>query len=135
MSDLRAVSKQALEALEIMLVGADDAVKWGNIGPHWWHHGRAKSRRVIVSLRAALKQTEQDQAALNAPAPLGIPSDDASKLILATIDSNIKALVQKAVEAEREACAKACEQAGINGHGTLAAAALIRTREKNAGKI
>jgi len=28
--------------------------------------------------------------------------------------------------AEREACAKICEQAGIDGYGTLAAAAAIR---------
>ena len=30
--------------------------------------------------------------------------------------------------AEREACAKVCEQAGIDGYGTLAAAAMIRAR-------
>ncbi len=30
--------------------------------------------------------------------------------------------------AEREACAKVCEQAGIDGYGTLAAAAIIRAR-------
>ena len=29
---------------------------------------------------------------------------------------------------EREACALTCEQAGIDGYGTLAAAALIRRR-------
>lgn len=32
------------------------------------------------------------------------------------------------VAAEREACAKVCEQAGIDGYGTLAAAASIRAR-------
>jgi len=42
-----------------------------------------------------------------------IPADDAAKLVLAAIGSNIKVLVQKAVEAEREACAKLCE-AGID---------------------
>lgn len=31
-------------------------------------------------------------------------------------------------EAEREACALAVEQAGVNGMGTLAAAAMIRQR-------
>ena len=36
--------------------------------------------------------------------------------------------VRKAVEREREACAKVAEQAGIDGYGTLAAAAAIRTR-------
>jgi hypothetical protein len=30
--------------------------------------------------------------------------------------------------AEREECAKVCEQAGIDGYGTLAAALLIRER-------
>jgi hypothetical protein len=39
-----------------------------------------------------------------------IPADDAAKLVLAAIGSNIKVLVQKAVEAEREACAKLCEE-------------------------
>jgi hypothetical protein len=37
-------------------------------------------------------------------------------------------VVRKAVEREREACALAVEQAGIDGYGTLAAAAAIRTR-------
>jgi hypothetical protein len=34
------------------------------------------------------------------------------------------------VAAEREACAKVCEQAGVEGYGTLAAAALIRARSE-----
>lgn len=38
-----------------------------------------------------------------------IPVDEAAKLVLAAIDSNIKFLVQKAVEDEREACAKLCD--------------------------
>jgi hypothetical protein len=37
-------------------------------------------------------------------------------------------LVQIIVEAEREACAKVVEQAGSDGYGTLAAAAMIRAR-------
>jgi len=36
--------------------------------------------------------------------------------------------VRQAVEREREACALAVEQAGIDGYGTLAAAAMIRKR-------
>jgi hypothetical protein len=36
--------------------------------------------------------------------------------------------IRKAVEREREACALAVEQAGIDGYGTLAAAAMIRAR-------
>jgi hypothetical protein len=39
-----------------------------------------------------------------------IPADDAAKLVLEAIDDNIKILVQKAVLAEREACAKVCEE-------------------------
>jgi hypothetical protein len=38
-----------------------------------------------------------------------IPVDDAAKLVLEAIDANIKILVQKAVLAEREACAKVCD--------------------------
>jgi hypothetical protein len=38
-----------------------------------------------------------------------IPVDDAAKLVLEVIDHSIKILVQKAVLAEREACAKVCE--------------------------
>lgn len=34
------------------------------------------------------------------------------------------------VALEREACAQTCEQAGIDGYGTLAAAALIRKRSE-----
>jgi len=37
-------------------------------------------------------------------------------------------VVTKAVEEEREACARVAEQAGIDGYGTLAAALLIRER-------
>lgn len=36
--------------------------------------------------------------------------------------------IRKAVERERGACALAVEQAGIDGYGTLAAAAAIRAR-------
>lgn len=37
-------------------------------------------------------------------------------------------LVREAVAAEREACAKVVEQAGLDGYGTLAAALLVRER-------
>jgi hypothetical protein len=39
-----------------------------------------------------------------------IPADEAAKLVLAAIDQNIKVMVDKAVEAERDACAKVCEE-------------------------
>lgn len=42
-----------------------------------------------------------------------IPVDDAAKLVLAAMDSHIKVMVQRAVEAERERCAQVCED-GIN---------------------
>ncbi len=35
---------------------------------------------------------------------------------------------QAGVKAEREACAKVVEQAGIDGYGTIAAALLVRER-------
>ena len=61
-----------------------------------------------------------------------IPADDAAKLVLEAIDDNIKILVQKAVLAEREACAKvadlvASEIDDTNGTATYIAAA-IRAR-------
>ena len=36
--------------------------------------------------------------------------------------------VREAVAAEREACARVVEQAGLDGYGTLAAALLVRER-------
>jgi len=38
-----------------------------------------------------------------------VPVDEAAKLVLEAIDYNIKVLVQRAVEEEREACAKVCD--------------------------
>lgn len=38
--------------------------------------------------------------------------------------------MREQIAAEREACAQTCEQAGIDGYGTLAAAALIRKRSE-----
>ena len=40
-----------------------------------------------------------------------IPADDAAKFVINAIGLNIKMLVQKAVEDEREACAKLLEEA------------------------
>lgn len=42
-----------------------------------------------------------------------VPVDEAAKLVLAAIDSNIKLLVQQAVAEEREACAKMAEEVGM----------------------
>jgi hypothetical protein len=63
-----------------------------------------------------------------------IPADDAAKLVLEAIDDNIKILVQKAVLAEREACAKVCEDLSLSQNsewevGTLDCADAIRARE------
>ena len=57
-----------------------------------------------------------------------IPADDAAKLVLEAIDANIKVLVQKAVLAEREACAKAVEQTKWSNWFQADAAAAIRAR-------
>ena len=43
-------------------------------------------------------------------------------------DHEVIKMIEAAVEAEREACALAVEQAGIDGYDTLAAAAAIRAR-------
>ena len=43
-------------------------------------------------------------------------------------DEEVLKLVNAAIAAEREACAKIVEQAGIDGYGTLAAALLVRER-------
>jgi hypothetical protein len=42
-----------------------------------------------------------------------IPADDAAKLVLEAIGDNIEILVQKAVLAEREACAKVCDDEDV----------------------
>jgi hypothetical protein len=43
-------------------------------------------------------------------------------------DEEVLKLVNAAIEAEREECAKVVEQAGVDGYGTLAAALLVRER-------
>jgi hypothetical protein len=55
-----------------------------------------------------------------------IPADEAAKLVLEAINYNIKVLVQKAVEDEREACAKLCEQGEFMTFGCVVEA--IRAR-------
>jgi hypothetical protein len=39
-----------------------------------------------------------------------IPTDEVAQRVLEALDAQIKYTVQKAVEAEREACAKVCEE-------------------------
>jgi hypothetical protein len=58
-----------------------------------------------------------------------IPADDAAKLVLSAIGDNIEILVQKAVLAEREACAKVCEDTPWSNWFTADCAAAIRARE------
>lgn len=62
-----------------------------------------------------------------------IPADDAAKLVLAAIGDNIEILVQKAVLAEREACAKVCDafQARDVGMQPAECAGAIRARSKD----
>lgn len=42
-----------------------------------------------------------------------VPVDDAAKLVLAAIDQHIKRMVEQAVAAEREACARMAEEVGM----------------------
>ena len=46
-----------------------------------------------------------------------IAVDDAAKAVLESIDENIKFLVQRAVEDEREACARMCEDIESEAYG------------------
>ena len=57
-----------------------------------------------------------------------IPADDAAKLVLEAIDDNIKILVQKAVLAEREDCAKVAEWEPCMTDAPKRIAAAIRAR-------
>jgi len=56
-----------------------------------------------------------------------IPADDAAKLVLEAIDANIKILVQKAVQAEREACAKVCDEVNREYDGEEVSASWVAT--------
>lgn len=57
-----------------------------------------------------------------------IPADDAAKLVLEAIDYNIKVLVQKAAEEEREACAAICDRFQTREMQPAECAAAIRAR-------
>ena len=59
-----------------------------------------------------------------------IPADDAAKLVLEAIDYNIKVLVQKAVEEEREACARVADEyaEGLSRNYSELIAEAIRAR-------
>lgn len=59
-----------------------------------------------------------------------IPADEAAKLVLKAIEYNINILVQKAIEDEREACAKVVEASPSYDWHRFAceAAAAIRAR-------
>jgi hypothetical protein len=54
LSELEKAARQALYALENMLRHADSLVISKVLGPHFYHHDRAKSRRAINALRAVL---------------------------------------------------------------------------------
>ncbi len=63
-----------------------------------------------------------------------IPVDEAAKAVLDALDANIKVMVQKAVEAERKACAKLCEwKTGLKPVDTAieTCAAAIRARSES----
>jgi hypothetical protein len=60
-----------------------------------------------------------------------VPADDAAQAVLRAIDGHIKQMVERVQNKEREACALITEQAGADGYGTLAAAAMIRRRSNS----
>jgi hypothetical protein len=87
------------------------AIEWFNSENMDW----LEYVNVFDRFASLVVAAERDQIiALNAPE-------------IERINEYIKTL-EEAVAAEREACAKVCEQAGIDGYGTLAAAAMIRAR-------
>ena len=58
--------------------------------------------------------------------------DDAAKTVLDALDDQIKILVQKAVEAEREACASVCDKLGDEYADSNAADCAFAIRERGA---
>ena len=58
--------------------------------------------------------------------------DDAAKTVLDALDDQIKILVQKAVEAEREACASVCDKLGDEFADANAADCAFAIRERGA---
>ena len=58
--------------------------------------------------------------------------DDAAKTVLDALDDQIKILVQKAVEAEREACASVCDKLGDEYADTNAADCALAIRKRGA---
>ena len=60
-----------------------------------------------------------------------VPVDELAQKVLEILDKNIKVLVQRAVEDEREACAKVCDKWAQYGVPAIAAAAAeIRARRE-----
>ena len=58
--------------------------------------------------------------------------DDAAKTVLDALDDQIKVLVQKAVEEEREACAAVCDKLGDEFADANAADCAFAIRERGA---
>ena len=54
------------------------------------------------------------------------------RLVLHAMDGNSDPRIKHAVIKERNSCAALCEQLGMKGYGTLAAAVAIRNRDKGA---
>ena len=59
-----------------------------------------------------------------------VPVDETAQKVIEALDSYIKELVQKAVEAEREVCAQLCESYLAEGIGREMAAAIRERGEK-----
>jgi hypothetical protein len=90
----------------------DDIVKMAReTGMELYGHGRDQTNFVFILCRFANAIAEAER-----------------KRLEATAWGASQKWIERAIEAEREACAKVAEQAGIDGYGTLAAAAAIRAR-------
>ena len=61
-----------------------------------------------------------------------VAADAAAKTVLDALDDQIKILVQKAVEAEREACALVCDKLGDEFADSNAADCAFAIRERGA---
>jgi uncharacterized protein YicC (UPF0701 family) len=94
---------------------------------------------AILALRAAIEQAETPEKRREQVDPIWVRimceaydladrGDSEGYNAVKVMCSDVLAMIKELIAAEREACAKVCEQAGIDGYGTLAAAAMIRAR-------
>jgi hypothetical protein len=90
----------------------DDIIKMAReTGMELYGHGRDQTNFVFILCRFANEVAAAER-----------------KRLEATAWGASQKWIERAIEAEREECARVVEQAGIDGYGTLAAAAAIRAR-------